>query len=44
MPQWGGGDKCPACSKTVYKAEEAPTKVGGHAFHKICFKCGKKLN
>ncbi|XP_038058593.1 cysteine and glycine-rich protein 1-like [Patiria miniata] len=39
MPQWGGGESCPACDKSVYKAEEAPTTVKGRKFHKLCFKC-----
>ncbi|XP_022106533.1 cysteine and glycine-rich protein 2-like [Acanthaster planci] len=39
MPQWGGGEVCPACNKSVYKAEEAPTKVQSRTFHKLCFKC-----
>ncbi|XP_033645536.1 cysteine and glycine-rich protein 1-like isoform X2 [Asterias rubens] len=36
---YGGGSKCPKCMKSVYSAEEAPTPVQGHKFHKLCFRC-----
>ncbi|XP_022082940.1 cysteine and glycine-rich protein 1-like [Acanthaster planci] len=39
MPQYGGGPKCPKCLESVFKAEEAPTPVQGHTWHKLCFKC-----
>jgi cysteine/glycine-rich protein len=34
----GSGDKCPACSKTVYKMEAHPFE--GTTWHKSCFTCG----
>ena len=39
MPNWGGGNKCAACSKTVYHAEEV--QCDGKCFHKCCFLCSK---
>ena len=45
MSKWGGGAKCPKCSKTVYMAEEVLAE--GHKWHKLCFKCsqcGKMLD
>ncbi|XP_047736745.1 uncharacterized protein LOC125177988 [Hyalella azteca] len=35
----GGGDQCPACSKTVYAMEKF--EVQGKIIHKTCFKCCK---
>ncbi|GFN91409.1 cysteine and glycine-rich protein 3 [Plakobranchus ocellatus] len=37
MPQWGGGEKCGICAKTVYAQEKI--EAGSVAFHKQCFKC-----
>jgi cysteine/glycine-rich protein len=34
----GGGDKCPICTKTVYKMEAMV--VQGQTWHKTCFTCG----
>eukprot|EP00127_Corallochytrium_limacisporum_P002477 Clim_evm34s128 gene=Clim_evmTU34s128 len=34
---FGGGKKCPLCSKTVYMAEEV--QANGKSYHKLCFKC-----
>jgi cysteine/glycine-rich protein len=34
----GGGDKCPICDKTVYKAEAVAFQ--GQSWHKTCFQCG----
>lgn len=43
--QFGGGDKCARCNKTVYFAEER--KGAGKKWHVECFKCltcGKRLD
>ncbi|KAJ8373902.1 hypothetical protein SKAU_G00044820 [Synaphobranchus kaupii] len=37
MPNWGGGNRCAACQKTVYFAEEV--QCDGKHFHKSCFLC-----
>lgn len=37
MPQWGGGNKCNVCDKTVYFAEQMV--AAGKYYHKTCFKC-----
>ena len=37
--QGGGGDKCFACSKTVYAMERL--EIVGKIMHKNCFKCVK---
>uniref|UniRef100_A0A3P8WPV6 Cysteine and glycine-rich protein 2 n=1 Tax=Cynoglossus semilaevis TaxID=244447 RepID=A0A3P8WPV6_CYNSE len=37
MPNWGGGNKCTACHRTVYHAEEV--QCDGKSFHKSCFLC-----
>jgi cysteine/glycine-rich protein len=35
--QFGGGDKCPVCEKTVYISERL--ELGDKAIHKTCLKC-----
>ncbi|XP_038675664.1 cysteine and glycine-rich protein 1-like [Scyliorhinus canicula] len=43
MPNFGGGNKCGVCQKTVYFAEEV--QCDGKYFHKSCFRCmGCKKN
>ncbi|KAJ8249649.1 hypothetical protein COCON_G00228650 [Conger conger] len=45
MPNWGGGNICVACQKTVYFAEEV--QCDGKRFHKgcfVCMACGKGLD
>uniref|UniRef100_A0A8C8UIE0 Cysteine and glycine-rich protein 2 n=1 Tax=Peromyscus maniculatus bairdii TaxID=230844 RepID=A0A8C8UIE0_PERMB len=37
MPVWGGGNKCGACARTVYHAEEV--QCDGRSFHRCCFLC-----
>ncbi|KAL2309667.1 hypothetical protein Nmel_005884 [Mimus melanotis] len=37
MPNWGGGNKCGACGRTVYHAEEV--QCDGRSFHRCCFLC-----
>ncbi|KAJ8245376.1 hypothetical protein GJAV_G00270090, partial [Gymnothorax javanicus] len=37
MPNWGGGNTCAACQKTVYFAEEVQSD--GNHYHKACFIC-----
>ncbi|XP_053777013.1 cysteine and glycine-rich protein 2 isoform X2 [Desmodus rotundus] len=37
MPVWGGGNKCGACGRTVYHAEEV--QCDGRSFHRCCFLC-----
>ncbi|NXN88253.1 CSRP2 protein, partial [Bombycilla garrulus] len=37
MPNWGGGNKCGACGRTVYHAEEM--QCDGRSFHRCCFLC-----
>ncbi|KAK2493362.1 hypothetical protein MC885_008627 [Smutsia gigantea] len=37
MPVWGGGNKCGACGRTVYHAEEV--QCDGRSFHRSCFLC-----
>ncbi|XP_067863500.1 cysteine and glycine-rich protein 1-like [Heptranchias perlo] len=37
MPNFGGGNKCGVCQKTVYFAEEV--QCDGKYFHKSCFRC-----
>ncbi|XP_059806469.1 cysteine and glycine-rich protein 1-like [Hypanus sabinus] len=37
MPNFGGGNKCGVCQKTVYFAEEV--QCDGKFFHKSCFRC-----
>ncbi|XP_041051257.1 cysteine and glycine-rich protein 2-like isoform X2 [Carcharodon carcharias] len=37
MPNFGGGNKCGVCLKTVYFAEEV--QCDGKYFHKPCFRC-----
>ncbi|KAG2458337.1 CSRP2 protein, partial [Polypterus senegalus] len=37
MPNWGGGNKCSACQRTVYHADEVC--CDGKSFHKSCFPC-----
>lgn len=39
MPNWGGGNKCGACGRTVYHAEEV--QCDGRSFHRCCFLCSK---
>ena len=42
---FGGGNKCPRCSKTVYMAEQV--LAAGNHYHKMCCKCdecGKALD
>uniref|UniRef100_A0A5G2R9M9 Cysteine and glycine-rich protein 2 n=1 Tax=Sus scrofa TaxID=9823 RepID=A0A5G2R9M9_PIG len=39
MPVWGGGNKCGACGRTVYHAEEV--QCDGRSFHRCCFLCSK---
>ncbi|XP_035251520.1 cysteine and glycine-rich protein 3 [Anguilla anguilla] len=42
--KFGGSDRCPRCSKTVYAAEKV--MGGGQTWHKTCFRCalcGKSL-
>uniref|UniRef100_A0A9L0TNF9 Cysteine and glycine-rich protein 2 n=1 Tax=Equus caballus TaxID=9796 RepID=A0A9L0TNF9_HORSE len=41
MPVWGGGNKCGACGRTVYHAEEV--QCDGRSFHRCCFLCSKYL-
>ena len=36
-PVWGGGNKCGACGRTVYHAEEV--QCDGRSFHRCCFLC-----
>ena len=35
----GGGEKCAACSKTAYAAEQMPAQ--GRVFHRECFRCNE---
>ncbi|XP_054574806.1 cysteine and glycine-rich protein 2 isoform X2 [Eptesicus fuscus] len=37
MPVWGCGNKCGACGRTVYHAEEV--QCDGRSFHRCCFLC-----
>uniref|UniRef100_A0A2K5DML6 Cysteine and glycine-rich protein 2 n=1 Tax=Aotus nancymaae TaxID=37293 RepID=A0A2K5DML6_AOTNA len=37
MPVWGGGNKCGACGRTVYHAEEV--QCDGRSFPCCCFLC-----
>ncbi|XP_026558764.1 cysteine and glycine-rich protein 2 isoform X1 [Pseudonaja textilis] len=37
MPNWGGGNKCGACGRIVYHAEEV--QCDGRSFHRCCFLC-----
>uniref|UniRef100_A0A8D2Q6Z1 Cysteine and glycine-rich protein 2 n=1 Tax=Varanus komodoensis TaxID=61221 RepID=A0A8D2Q6Z1_VARKO len=37
MPNWGGGNKCGSCGRTVYHAEEV--QCDGRSFHRCCFLC-----
>uniref|UniRef100_A0A2K6S6A0 Cysteine and glycine-rich protein 2 n=1 Tax=Saimiri boliviensis boliviensis TaxID=39432 RepID=A0A2K6S6A0_SAIBB len=37
MPVWGGGNKCGACGRAVYHAEEV--QCDGRSFHRCCFLC-----
>ncbi|XP_063303052.1 cysteine and glycine-rich protein 2 [Pelobates fuscus] len=37
MPNWGGGNQCSACGRTVYHAEEV--QCDGKSYHKCCFLC-----
>ncbi|XP_055510515.1 cysteine and glycine-rich protein 1-like [Leucoraja erinacea] len=37
MPNFGGGNMCGVCEKTVYFAEEV--QCDGKYFHKSCFRC-----
>lgn len=39
MPVWGGGNKCGACGRAVYHAEEV--QCDGRSFHRCCFLCSK---
>uniref|UniRef100_A0A1W2P780 Cysteine and glycine-rich protein 2 n=1 Tax=Mus musculus TaxID=10090 RepID=A0A1W2P780_MOUSE len=39
MPVWGGGNKCGACGRTVYHAEEV--QCDGRSFHRCCFLCSE---
>lgn len=41
MPVWGCGNKCGACGRTVYHAEEV--QCDGRSFHRCCFLCSKYL-
>uniref|UniRef100_A0A493T5G1 LIM zinc-binding domain-containing protein n=1 Tax=Anas platyrhynchos platyrhynchos TaxID=8840 RepID=A0A493T5G1_ANAPP len=41
MPNWGGGNKCGACGRTVYHAEEV--QCDGRSFHRCCFLCTRPL-
>uniref|UniRef100_UPI00398F3308 cysteine and glycine-rich protein 2 isoform X1 n=1 Tax=Pristiophorus japonicus TaxID=55135 RepID=UPI00398F3308 len=37
MPNWGGGNKCGSCQRTVYHAEEV--QCDGRSYHRCCFLC-----
>ncbi|XP_054761856.2 cysteine and glycine-rich protein 2-like [Lytechinus pictus] len=37
MPQWGGGNRCSRCDKSVYTADEII--AAGKSWHKLCFSC-----
>ena len=46
MPQWGGGQRCGRCDKSVYSNEEI-ISAGGSWHKRTCFTCkdcGKSLD